>query len=167
MNCFSVWRQAPWRGLGAGLLLSAGLVAGAFLVHRAVDAPGVRAQSRCSAASLSGDHGYSGSGAAIQDGKAVENSHVGAMRFNGAGTINEGREANTYLGVNDGSAVILPLKGTYTVDSNCRGTASVEYDGGAKTTFSLVVVGGGTDFVYVARDAANSVYQGSGTAINR
>ncbi|MBL8214673.1 MAG: hypothetical protein JNK87_28385 [Bryobacterales bacterium] len=145
----------------------AGLASGTFLVRRAVFAPPVKAQSGCSAATLSGEYGYSGSGVLVQDGASIENAHVGRLRFNGAGTINEGKEANTYLGVNDGTAVILGFSGTYTVDSTCRGTATLNYEGGTSATFSFVAAGGGTDFVYVARDAANSVYQGSGTAINR
>lgn len=160
-------RPISWAYCCSGLLLLAGLASGMFLVKRAVYAPPVQAQSGCSASTLSGEYGYSGSGATISDGKAVENAHVGRLRFNGAGTINEGKEANTYLGVNDGQAVILPFSGTYTLDGTCRGTATLNYEGGTSSTLSIVVVGGGTDFVYLARDANNSVYQGSGTAINR
>jgi len=101
------------------------------------------------------------------EGKSLAKSHVGRMHFNGAGTGNGGSESNAFLGVNDGAAVSQTLSGRYTVDSNCRGTITANYQDGASATFSIVVVGGGTDFLYVARDAANSVYQGSGSAINR
>lgn len=145
----------------------AGLASGFTLVKRAVYAPPVQAQSGCSAAALSGEYGYSGRGGAIQDGKAYENAHVGRLRFDGAGGVTDGKEANTYLGLNDGQAVILPFSGTYTVDSTCRGTATLNYQGGSSVTMNFVVVGGGTDFVYLSRDAVNSVYQGQGSAINR
>ncbi|MBL8214671.1 MAG: hypothetical protein JNK87_28375 [Bryobacterales bacterium] len=163
----SIQRRPSWGGLAAGLLLLAGLASGAHLVHRAVNAPPVQAQSGCSAGLLSGDYGYSGSGGAVQEGKAFENSHVGRLRFDGAGAIADGKEANTYLGLNDGQAAILAFTGTYSVDSACRGTATLNYEGGTSVNMTFVVVGGGSDFLYLSRDAANSVYQGSGTAINR
>ncbi len=115
--------------------------------------PVVHAQSGCSVASLSGNYGFTGSGFASLNhsakGAEAPVAYSGLENFDGAGNFSA-----TFTVVNNGTiSTGQTAAGTYTVNSDCTGTASFATGG----TFNLTVVSGGAELLVIQTDPGNTV----------
>lgn len=105
----------------------------------------VHAQGGCSVATLNGNYGFTSSGFTTPN-KSVTGSEdpfaiVGGGNFDGAGNMSV-----TYtLAVRGVSSQGLTTSGTYTVNSDCTGTATFTAGAAAGITENMVIVSGGAE----------------------
>lgn len=108
-------------------------------------APAVHAQGGCSLATLMGNYGFTSSGFTTPNhsvkGTEVPFAVVGGGNFDGAGNFS----INYTLAIRGGISQGLTTSGTYTVNSDCTGTATFTAGAAAGTTEDMVVVGGGAE----------------------
>lgn len=106
----------------------------------------VHAQTGCSNATLTGNYPFTYTGHSTMGQSNVPNAAVGVFTFDGAGNLSE-----SYTFVLNGVAktTSAPHKGTYTVNSDCTGTAT---DATVGIHFNLVTVGGGSEVFGVQTD---------------
>lgn len=105
----------------------------------------VHAQGGCSLATLTGNYGFTSSGFTTPNhsikGTEVPFAVVGAGAFDGAGNF-----SITYtLAIRGGISQGLTTSGTYTVNSDCTGTATFTAGAAAGTTENMVIVSGGAE----------------------
>jgi hypothetical protein len=131
------------------LVVSAALVVVATGWKDSVTA--VHAQGGCSNATLTGNYGfiYNGSNApghSVTGKNTFGNAAVGVFTFDGAGNVTV-----SYTAVFNGYAfsTSVPDTGTYTVNSDCTGTAT---DATIDLHFNSVSVGGGNEFFEIQTD---------------
>jgi hypothetical protein len=135
------------------LVVSAALVVIATNWKHSVTA--VHAQGGCSNATLTGNYAfiYSGSNApghSVTGKNTFGNAAVGVFTFDGVGNVTA-----SYTAVFNGHAfsTSVPDTGTYTVNSDCTGTAT---DATIDVHFNLVTVGGGTEFFEIQTDEGST-----------
>ncbi len=142
------------------IVISVGVIvavlAVANLPSRKLPVPGpavVRADGGCSPASLIGRYGLEGQGTVLPGGPIpvpvpVPFGEVTIATFNGAGTF-FGSAA-----VNVGGTVLNPVTftGTYTVNSDCTGTLTVNLSLGFSLHDAIVVLGGGQRVIATSTD---------------
>ena len=106
----------------------------------------VYAQSGCSLGSLTGNYAFSHSGFTSKNlkGSPLPAAVVGVFIFDGAGNFSA-----TYTDMSPGKPTYIALQGTasgsYTVNSDCTGSAAFTTGSAAGLTFNLVIIGGGTE----------------------
>ena len=106
----------------------------------------VYAQSACSLTSLTGNYAFSHSGFTSKNvqGNPLPAAAVGVFTFDGSGNFSA-----TYTDMSPGKPTYIPLQGTssgtYTVNSDCTGSAAFTSGNVAGLTFNLVIIGGGTE----------------------
>lgn len=107
------------------------------------------AQSGCSLATLSGNYAFSQPGfiSSSMKGSPLPIAVVGVSTFDGAGNVSV-----TYTDMSPGKpgGYSNPIQGatgsgTYTVNSDCTGSASFTSGDAAGITLNLVIIGGGTE----------------------
>ena len=114
--------------------------------------PVVRADGGCSLASLNGPYATEGHGTIVGSlpgfppppfpfGEVVLDHFNGAGSFFGNASVNAG-----------GVALVVPVTGTYTVNSDCTGTITVNTSLGLTLHNSIVVIGGGQRFIATETD---------------
>jgi hypothetical protein len=141
------------RIIGISLTLAvAGALLGLFPSSKHI-VPVARAQSGCSVATLSGNYGFTGSGFASLNhsvkGAEVPVAYSGSETFDGVGNLSA-----VFTAANNGTiSTGQTASGTYTVNSDCSGSASFTTGG----TFNLVVVSGGAEFMVIQTDPGNTV----------
>jgi len=115
----------------------------------------VEAQGKatCTNAGVKGTFGFRSKGSFVGGGPTA---FIGQFKLDGAGNI-VGNESGS---VNGTIFTGVPLVGTYTVNSNCTGSATVNPKGQTAVNFNLVVVAGGLQVLAVETDA-NSIVNGS------
>lgn len=112
----------------------------------------VRADGGCSVASLEGPYATEGQGTIVGSlpgfppppfpfGEVILDHFNGAGSFFGNASVNAG-----------GVALVVPVTGTYTVNSDCTGTITVNTSLGLILHNSIVVVGGGQRFIATETD---------------
>ncbi len=107
----------------------------------------VYAQSGCSLVTLSGNYAVSQSGFEAKShlkGNPLPFAVVGLATFDGAGNF-----SITYTDMSPGQPTYIPTQGngsgTYTVNSDCTGSASVTAGDAAGLTLNMEIIGGGTE----------------------
>jgi len=112
----------------------------------------VRADGGCSLASLNGPYATEGQGTIVGAlpgfppppfpfGEVILDHFNGAGIFFGTASVNAG-----------GVALVVPVTGTYTVNSDCTGTITVNTSLGLTLHNSIVVIGGGQRFIATETD---------------
>jgi hypothetical protein len=141
-------------GVSLALAVSAALLA--LFPTSKHGVPVVHAQVGCSDATIAGNYGfvYTGFGTLGRTGKGpttIPGAAVGLFTNDGAGNVTA-----SYTFVFDGSAstTSTPDVGTYTVNSDCTGTAT---DASTGAHFNLVIVGGGAEYFGIGTDPGNTV----------
>lgn len=122
------------------------------------------ASASCTNATLVGNYGFTVTGV---DSSGELAASVGQLTADGKGNLT-GTFTNSTAGVISSN---VPLTGTYSVKTNCTGTATITPSGGAATSFSLVVVSTGGQFELTETQAGSSQYgyalaQGKATCTN-
>jgi hypothetical protein len=107
----------------------------------------------CTNAGVKGTFGFHAAGSFVGVGPAA---FIGQFKLDGAGNV-AGNESGS---VNGTILNGVPLSGTYTVNSDCTGTATVTPQGQTAVNLNLVVVGGGSKVLALETDA-NSIVSGS------
>jgi hypothetical protein len=109
--------------------------------------------AQCSDATLTGSYAFNFHGFNTRSGKEgaklgneIPFADVGVVTFDGAGNLSV---TGTFVFNNSGGQPIGPDTGTYTVNSDCTGTAT---DDTAGIHFDIVTVGGGKEFFGVETD---------------
>jgi hypothetical protein len=142
-------RRRAMKGMVTGLLALAVLAALAILFGTSKHAVlPVYAQNGCSLATLTGNYAFSQSGFEPKgaQGNPLPFANVGVSTFDGGGNVSV-----TYTDVSPGKPVgyRVPLlgsgSGTYTVNSDCTGSASFISGNAAGITINFVIIGGGTE----------------------
>jgi hypothetical protein len=113
--------------------------------------PVAHAQSGCSVTTLSGNYGFTGSGFASPRAKAAEVpvAFSGLETFDGAGNLSA-----TFTSANNGIiSAGETTTGTYSVNSDCTGSASLAPAG----TFNFVIVNGGVELMVIQTDPGDTV----------
>jgi hypothetical protein len=106
----------------------------------------VYAQNGCSLASLTGNYAFSHSGFTSKNlkGNPLPAAAVGVFTFDGAGNFS----AN-FTDMSPGKPTYIAVQGTgsgsYTVNSDCTGSAAFTTGSVAGLTFNLVIIGGGIE----------------------
>jgi hypothetical protein len=106
----------------------------------------VYAQSGCSLANLTGNYAFSHPGFTSKNlrGNPLPAAAVGVFTFNGAGSFSA-----TYTDMSPGKPTYIPVQGggagSYTVNSDCTGSAGFTSGDAAGLTYNLVIIGGGTE----------------------
>lgn len=133
----------------------AGLIAAAGLLVRPQKT--ARAQSGCSAATLTGPYGYSLGGTYYDaQGYSYVFASAGRMIFDGSGNITGADTIN-----NDGSPARRQYAGSYVVNSDCTGTVTLTTTGATASTHGdIVLVSGGKEVNFVQTDA-NIIFSGT------
>ena len=105
----------------------------------------VHAQGGCSLATLNGGYGFTSSGFTTPNhsvkGTEVPFAVVGGGNFDGAGNFS----VNYTLALKGVISQGLTTSGTYTVNSDCTGTATFTAGAAAGTTENMVIVSGGAE----------------------
>jgi hypothetical protein len=126
-------------------LWPAGALAVCCAVAAAASVPPPKAgAARCTAKTLTGAYGFSVRGTNLRVG---EFAIVGHFVSDGSGSV-QGSAAQTVNGTISRGAIT----GTYTVEADCTGTASLTATGGNKTTMNFVIVNGGADVFLLVVD---------------
>jgi hypothetical protein len=106
--------------------------------------------AQCSNATLTGSYGFKQDGFGTRNGKAggpaVPFASVGAVTFDGAGNASF---TVTQVFNSSGGEFFEAIPGTYTVNSDCTGTITIEDFG---LHFYFVTVGGGAEFFAIQTD---------------
>lgn len=105
--------------------------------------PGAHATRRCSAATVKGNYGFTFNGFA-------QDANGNNVPFYGTGVSTndgEGNSVGTVNGSLNGTFITFPWIGTYVVNPDCTGSATST---NGQANFSLVVVGGGAEYIGVA-----------------
>ncbi len=148
-----VFRSLRTIAIGAGVIIIALAVANLSRVRIADPATSVvRADESCSLANLNGPYATEGQGTVVGSlpgfppppfpfGEVVLDHFNGAGSFFGNASVNAG-----------GVALVVPVTGTYTVNSDCTGTITVNTSLGLILHNSIVVVGGGQRFIATETD---------------
>ncbi len=130
-------------GLFSALVLS---ILSIVLIMPKHTVPIVHAQTGCTVATLTGNYGF------MWQGFDVLRHGTGAqLPWASAGVMNSDGEGNTSVitvGSSIGGKISLdqtPSLGTYTVASDCTGSASFTSGPGAGETLNFVIVGGGAE----------------------
>jgi hypothetical protein len=111
-----------------------------YTVHR------VYAQSGCSLATLTGNYAFSQPGFTPKNamGIPLPIAVVGVSTFDGAGNVSA-----TFTDMSPGKPTYIAVQGTgagtYTVNSDCTGSASFTSGSAAGETLNMVIIGGGTE----------------------
>lgn len=126
--------------------------------HVIATPPVVHAQngnSSCSIASLNGTYALQGQGVVLPPGPPAPGAfgEVAIVHYNGAGTFFGSAT------VNDGGVVVTPtFTGTYTVNSDCTGSFTVNLPSlGVTLHDAMVVTGGGQGLIATEADAIEVV----------
>lgn len=105
----------------------------------------VHAQGGCSVATLNGNYGFTSSGFTTPNhsvkGTEVPFAVVGGGNFDGAGNFS----VNYTLALKGIASQGLTTSGTYTVNSDCTGTATFTAGAAAGITENMVIVSGGAE----------------------
>lgn len=117
-----------------------------FPVGRARLAPVVHAQSGCSDSTLRGTWGGQFNGTIVGFGPIAG---VALITYDGAGNFTQTDNVNINGSV---IAVNRPGYGTYTVNSNCTGTSTLNLPGLPPGHGSFVIVGNGKEIIDVTTD---------------
>jgi hypothetical protein len=107
----------------------------------------------CTVAGVKGTYGFSARGTILAVGSVVFN---GQFILDGAGNVN-GTESGSLNGTVFSN---LGLSGSYTVNSDCTGSAAVTPKGLSAFHFNFVVINGGRGMLAIETDA-NTVVSGS------
>lgn len=123
----------------------------------------VYASAACSNATLVGNYGFTLTGV---NGSGALTAAVGQLTADGKGNFTTGIETESNAGVINSN---VALTGTYSIKTNCTGTATIT--SGSTANFSLVVVSVGTQFEFTRTDSGTSQYgyalaQGKATCTN-
>ena len=122
-------------------------------VVAALQAPVVRADGGCSLASLNGPYATEGQGTVVG---ALPGFPAPPLPF-GEVVIDHFNGAGSFFGdakVNAGGVVLdVPVTGTYTVNSDCIGTLTVNTSLGLILHNGMVVIGGGQRFILTETDS--------------
>ena len=106
--------------------------------------------AQCSNATLTGSYGLIGDGFGTRGpspkSKVVPFAQVGVVTFDGAGNASF---TVTQVFDNEGGGLFEAVPGTYTVNSDCTGTVTIEDFG---LHFYIVTVGGGAEFFAIQTD---------------
>ena len=138
-------------------LLALAVFAALVIVTTTITKHGVRAvyaQSGCSLATLSGRYAFSASGFTPKGsmGNLLPAAAVGVFTFDGAGNL-----STTYTDVSPGKPTYIPLEGTgsgtYTVNSDCTGSASCTTGDCAGITWNTVIISGGAEVFGIHHDS--------------
>ncbi len=101
----------------------------------------VHAQSGCSVSNLNGGFGYYLNGFTYDSqGYQVDLTASGRFVTDGAGNLTGGDTLS-----NDGSIVRRTYTGTYTVNADCTGNATVTFPSNGHSNFDIVVVNNGKE----------------------
>lgn len=125
----------------------AGAVAAAALLGAALHgaaAAQARPRSRCSAATLSGSYGFSVSGTNLRIGQFAM---VGRFASDGKGSFT-GLAAQSI----NGTITRRTLTGTYKVEADCTGSATLDLANGSKGTMMFVIVDQGNELFFLMTD---------------
>ena len=110
--------------------------------------------AQCSNATLTGSYGFKQDGFGTRNGKAggpaVPFASVGAVTFDGAGNASF---TLTQVFNSSGGEFFEAIPGTYTVNSDCTGTVTIEDFG---LHFNIVTVGGGKEFFAIQTDIGST-----------
>jgi hypothetical protein len=111
--------------------------------------PTVHAQGGCSVATLTGNYGFTSSGFTTPNhsvkGTEVPFAVVGAGSFDGAGNF-----SITYtLAIRGGISQGLATSGTYTVNSDCTGSATFTAGAASGITENMAIVSGGAEIFQI------------------
>lgn len=136
--------------LAFGLAMSYGFFASKTHLMKATAT--VRADEGCSLASLNGTYAVEGQGTVIGQlpgfpAPPFPFGEVSVAHLNGAGSFSGNTTAN--LG---GLVATISFTGTYTVNSDCTGTVTVNTSSGLTTHDAIVVVGGGRQIIATDTD---------------
>ena len=139
-------------GISLTLTVAAALLALSPNSKRIV--PVAHAQSGCSVATLSSNYGFTGSGFASPHhsvkGAEVPVAYSGLETFDGAGNFSATFTSASNGTISTGDTVT----GTYTVNSDCTGSAAFTTGGG---TFTFVIVNGGDEAMVIQTDPGNTI----------
>jgi len=106
--------------------------------------------AQCSNATLTGSYGFTQDGFGTRNGRAggpaVPSAQVGVVTFDGAGNASF---TTTSVFNSSGGEFFEAIPGTYTVNSDCTGTVTLEDFG---LHFYIVTVGGGAEFFAIQTD---------------
>ena len=92
----------------------------------------------CATATLSGPYGYSLTGPTLSGSTETGNAHEsGVLQFDGQGNAT----ATFTLTTSAGTSTPSSSSGTYTVSSNCQGTATLKDSGGKSYTYTINIAG--------------------------
>ncbi len=147
-----VFRRLAVVAIGAGVIIIVLAVANLSRVGIAGPAtPVVRADEGCSLGSLKGPYAVAGQGTLVTSLPGIpapapfaESSLAdfdGAGGFSGKGTVNIG-----------GAVLNITFTGTYTLNSDCTGNATINTNLGLTVHHAIVVIGGGQRFIETESD---------------
>ena len=110
------------------------------------------AYAQCSNATLTGSYGFKGDGFGTHNGhgNAIPFAQVGVVTFDGAGNASF---TVTQVLNSSGAEFFEAIPGTYTVNSDCTGTVTIEDFG---LHFNIVTVGGGKEFFAIQTDIGST-----------
>jgi hypothetical protein len=108
--------------------------------------------AQCSNATLTGSYGFKGDGFGTHNGhgNAIPFAQVGVVTFDGAGNASF---TTTQVFNSSGGELFEAIPGTYTVNSDCTGTVTIEDFG---LHFYIVTVGGGAEFFAIQTDIGST-----------
>ena len=107
----------------------------------------------CTDAGVKGTYGFNATGSIVSVGPVA---FIGEFKLDGAGKI-AGSESGS---INGTIFKGIPLAGTYMVNSDCNGTATVTPKGQAAVNFNLVVIDAGTKTLAIETDS-NTIVSGA------
>ena len=112
--------------------------------------------AQCSNATLTGSYGFKQQGFGLRNSKPAKLGNmipfatVGVMTFDGAGNASF---TLTQVYNSSGGDFFEAIPGTYTVNSDCTGTVTIEDFG---LHFNIVTVGGGAEFFAIQTDIGST-----------
>ncbi|WP_147445661.1 hypothetical protein [Corallococcus aberystwythensis] len=103
--------------------------------------------SQCKPRMLKGSYVYANSGFFVTGTDRIPFAQAGRDVFNGDGTLTGSATVNT-----NGVSSRIAYSGTYTLDSHCRGTATLTDNTGVTDHFDFFVTKNGETMTYVQTD---------------
>ena len=109
--------------------------------------------STCTNAGVEGSFGFETTGVSLAGAPATAVAFIGELKF----TVNRSGEGviNGHLAASEDGTFLRfsEVKGSYTVDANCTGTATISPKGKPELNFSFAIVDGGNEMLVIETDA--------------
>ncbi|NOK16355.1 hypothetical protein [Corallococcus carmarthensis] len=138
-------KRFQWYVMGS--VLTAGLLGLAHDAYGEAPEEELSMHSQCKLSLLKGSYVYANTGFVVTGAERIPFAQAGRDVFRGDGTLTGSATVNT-----NGVSSRIVYSGTYTLDSNCRGTAKTTDNTGVTDHFDFFVTKNGETLAYVQTD---------------